>query len=138
MPTRATFMTRFIGGTALLAALTLAACQSATTVTTSPSVAASSPGAATPTQTASGSSDATGSCLSTEVLAAIHELSGGNMDPDPGRGEVADALEALDLSGAAADARDAAVGHLRENPPGETQVITSILELRAQTALPEC
>ena len=60
------------------------------------------------------------------------------MDTDPSLTEVADALDGLDLSGAAADARDAAVTRLRESPPSESFVVTALMQLRSQVALPEC
>jgi hypothetical protein len=94
----------------------------------SPSAAASVPPSTAPE----------GSCLSADVVAALDELDSGNLETDPSITEVADALEALDLDGAAADARDAAVARLREEPPSESFVVSALLGLRTQVRLPEC
>jgi hypothetical protein len=94
----------------------------------SPSTAASVPPSTVPQ----------GSCLSPDVLAALDELDSGDLETDPSITAVADALEALDLDGAAADARDAAVARLREDPPGESFVVSALLNLRSQVRLPEC
>lgn len=103
----------------------------AATITSSPSpsVAESPMG----TESAGG-----GDCLDGRVLAAIDELDGGELNTDPPRAEVADALEGLPMDGTAAEARDAFVDALREDPPNETNIVVQAMRLQSEIALPEC
>jgi hypothetical protein len=127
-------------------ALLLAACGSAPAATGSE--AASATAAATPTPTeaatpiatpsASASEAAEGACLNEAIMAAYQELKSGTMDPDPSAADVADALEALELDGAAADARDDAVNALRESPLEPWTIANALNQLQATVALPEC
>jgi hypothetical protein len=77
-------------------------------------------------------------CLNADVVAALDELDSGNLDTDPAPAEVADALDALELDGPAAEARDNTVATLRESPLDEGGVVMSLQMLYSQVALPEC
>lgn len=85
-----------------------------------------------------GSGGSASDCLSADVVAALDDIDGGNLDTDPPVRDVAEALDGLDLTGAAADARDSLVGALREDPPIESMVVSAALRLRSEIALPEC
>ena len=89
--------------------------------TREPSVAASTV-AASPTAEASASA-ASGPCLPAEIIAAIEEIAIANFDPETPLNEVADAIEALDLSQAEgfAEVRDELVNHLRDPNPDQTR-----------------
>jgi hypothetical protein len=93
---------------------------------------------ATATASASASAAAEGSCLEADVVAALDELDSGNLATDPAPAEVADALDALELDGPAAEARDNTVATLRESPLNEAGVMISLQMLYSQVALPEC
>lgn len=87
---------------------------------------------------AGGSAGSATDCLSADVVAALDELDSGNLGTDPAPAEVADALAALELDGAAAEARDNTVATLRESPLNEAGVVQSLQMLYSQVALPEC
>jgi hypothetical protein len=119
-----------------LVLIATAACQTATPAgTSSPSEQASHPVAS---ESTAASASAAAGCLSPEVVAALDEIGDGNLDTDPPLDEVADALEAVPLEGAGADARDSLVTSLRATPPEETMIVTGFAFLRSQVALPEC
>lgn len=85
-----------------LAALVLAACggSAASSVlaeeSAEPSAEASA--SASPSAEPSASAAADEPCLPAEIIAAIEEIRGGNFEPDVPLSEIADAVEALDLS----------------------------------------
>lgn len=89
--------------------------------TREPSVAASTV-AASPTAEASASA-ASGACLPAEIIAAIEEIARANFEPETPLSEVADALEALDLSQyeGFAEVRDELVTQLRDPDPDQTR-----------------
>lgn len=116
----------------------VAACQAPGT---SPSSTAVQPTASAATAIASASPSSTAlaeGCLPPDVVAALDQIGNGDLDTDPSLEAVADALDGLELEGAAGEARDAFVDRLREEPPQESYVVTALLALRAQVALPEC
>lgn len=130
---------RLVPLAALVAVLALAACQpGGSSTTASPTALGSASALASASEDATASTAETGMCLDQDVIAAIDELDSGNLQTDPSPAQVADALEGLQLTGDAADARDAVVTRLREDPMNETAVVTSILALKAQVALPAC
>ena len=89
--------------------------------TREPSIAASTV-AASPTAEASASA-ASGPCLPAEIIAAIEEIARANFEPETPLNEVADAIEALDLSQAEgfAEVRDELVIQLRDPDPDQTR-----------------
>jgi hypothetical protein len=78
--------------------------------------------AASPTAEASASA-ASGPCLPSEIIAAIEEVARANFEPETPLNEVADAIEALDLSSAEdfAEVRDELVIQLRDPDPDQTR-----------------
>ena len=116
-------------------ALLVAACQGAPAATASPSEPSTS--AASESAEPSESADAA-ACLDPDVVAAIEQLEEGDLDTETALTDVADALEALDLDGEAADARDSLVTTLREDAPDETAIVSGIAFLNSRVALPEC
>jgi hypothetical protein len=80
----------------------------------------------------------TGACVEPEVVAALREIRGGNFDADPGREQVADAIEGLSLDGDAADARDALAAALRDSGAESIRIISAAQAFAAQVAVPEC
>ena len=115
-------------------ALLVAACQGAPAATASPS----EPSTSAASESAEPSESADAACLDPDVVAAIEQLEEGDLDTETALTDVADALEALDLDGEAADARDSLVTTLREDAPDETAIVSGIAFLNSRVALPEC
>ena len=141
----------------VLVALSLAACGGAAQVSSSPaepSAAASvaeppatstSPAASTAPSQAEPSEDAAPSaCLAADILAALEAYMDVEVPDDPSMEEVADALEALELDGRAAEYRDGVVEALR-GETGETldemklhDAMFSLIPLQSEVDLVEC
>ena len=151
-------MTAFVHRSAALrlAALSLAACGGAQVSSSpaEPSAAASvaeppatstSPAASTAPSQAEPSEDAAPSaCLDADILAALEAYMDVEVPDDPSMEEVADALEALELDGRAAEYRDGVVEALR-GETGETldemklhDAMFSLIPLQSEVDLVEC
>ena len=109
-------MTAFVQRSAgpVLVALLLAACGGAAEVSSTsaePSVAASEtetpPASAAPSAAAPSEDPVASACLEADVLAALDAYMDVEVPADPSMEEVADALEALELEGTAAEYREA-------------------------------
>lgn len=100
---------------------------------------------ASPTASKPAPSVEAGDCVDETVIAAIEELSSGNMETDPSRAEIAVALELLDLAGAEAEARDSMVIDLRKpitdgaNAPfTQSGMVMQAQFFRSQVGLSSC
>ena len=146
-------MTAFVHRSAALAlvALILAACGGATQASSAPSAPTATddqsepPAASTAPSQAEPSEDSTASaCLDADILAALEAYKQVEVPDDPSMEEVADALEALELDGKAAEYRDGTVAALR-GETGETvdemklhDAMFSLLPLQSEVDLVEC
>lgn len=146
-------MTAFVRRSAaiVLVALALAACGGAAQDSSSPaepSLAASQaepPAESAAASEAAPSEDAAPSaCLEADVLAAVEAYMDGEVPDDPSMEEVADALEALELDGRAAEFRDGVVAAFR-GETGETldemklhDALFSLIPLQSEVDLVEC
>jgi hypothetical protein len=74
-------------------------------------------------------------CLAEEVESAIEGYSGLDPVTDPPADEVADALAALDLTGSAADARDALIRALAADPTDEASLALGANRFRAEVRI---
>ena len=144
-------MTAFVKrSAAVLVALSLMACGGGAQVSSAPaepSLAASQsppPASAAPSQ-AEPSEDAVATvCLESDILAALEAYMDVEVPADPSMDEVADALEALELDGQAAEYRDGVVEAFR-GETGETldemklhDAMFSLIPLQSEVDLVEC
>jgi hypothetical protein len=146
-------LTAFINRSAamVLVALFLAACGGAAQASSAPaepSVAASQaePAAASaaPSQAAPSEDSVASVCLEADILDALEAYKDVEVPADPSMDEVADALEALELDGRAAEYRDDVVEALR-GETGETldtmrlhDAMFSLIPLQSEVDLVEC
>ena len=141
--------------TVVLAVLVLAACGAGARATSSasgpaasevPSPSANAPSQAatsTPSQAEPSEDGAPTACLDADVLAALEAYKDVEVPAEPSMDEVADAFEALELEGRAAEYRDSLVEALRDD--SETldsmklqSIMFSLLPLQSEVDLVEC
>lgn len=135
----------------IVVALSLAACGGAAEASPSPaepsavaSVAEPPAGSTAPSQAAPSEDSVASVCLEADILAALEAYMDVEVPDDPSMEEVADALEALELDGKAAEYRDGVVAAFR-GETGETldemklhDAMFSLIPLQSEIALVEC
>lgn len=107
------------------------------------SVAPSQAATSTPSEAEPSEGGASTACLDADVLAALEAYKDVEVPSEPSMDEVADAFEALDLDGRAAEYRDSLVEALRDD--SETldsmklqSIMFSLLPLQSEINLVEC
>lgn len=126
----------FVGVPILIA---LAACNAAAPASSAPGVpSAGQPSGSDEPRASASVAPSLAACLEPDVVAALDEIRGGTFDTEPGREDVADALDTLPLDGAASDARDSLAAALRDADAESSMIVSAAQRLAAEVALPEC
>ena len=137
--------------TLLVVALALSACGASTgtssaepTTTVVSDTAEPSEATVESAQPSEVAGDPAGPCLDADILAALEAYKDGEVPADPSMEEVADAMEALELDGRAAEFRDGVVEALR-GETGETldtmkihDAMFSLIPLESEIQLVAC
>ena len=137
--------------TLLVIALALSACGSSAGSTSAEPTTAVASDEAEPSESTAESAepsevavDPAGPCLDADILAAVEAYKNGEVPAEPSMEEVADALEALELDGRAAEFRDGVVEALR-GETGETldtmkihDAMFSLIPLESEIQLVAC
>lgn len=137
---------------ALLVAVSIAGCGTAdapSETATSATTGTSSPAPASPTATVTDEPTATvtagptasqvvGACLDEEVIDAVDQVRTGDLDTDPPIGEVADALETLELEGRPDEIRERLVSTLRASPTVQDDIVFAAVAFWAEVPVVEC
>ena len=129
---------------ALLVAVSIAGCGTAdapSETATSATTGTSSPAPASPTATVTAgptASQVVGACLDEEVIDAVDQVRTGDLDTDPPIGEVADALETLELEGRPDEIRERLVSTLRASPTVQDDIVFAAVAFWAEVPVVEC
>ncbi|MFN2419425.1 MAG: hypothetical protein ABR593_10955 [Candidatus Limnocylindria bacterium] len=137
---------------ALLVAVSITGCGTAdapSETATSATTGTSSPAPASPTTTVTDEPTATvtagptaslvvGACLDEEVIDAVDQVRTGDLDTDPPIGEVADALETLELEGRPDEIRERLVSTLRASPTVQDDIVFAAVAFWAEVPVVEC